>query len=87
MLFYGPQGHRIHHSRLDQHHDKNYAAYFPVWDLLFGTYHHPARDEFPPTGLNDEPEIDSFSETLVLPFRAWRKMFRDWRSHSSALTN
>jgi sterol desaturase/sphingolipid hydroxylase (fatty acid hydroxylase superfamily) len=87
MLFYGPQGHRIHHSRLHEHFDKNYAAYFPVWDVLFGTYHHPTRDEFPPTGLHDEPDINSFSETLVLPFRAWRKMFRAWRGHHTALTN
>ena len=36
-----PQVHRIHHSRLPQHADKNFAAYFPIWDVLFGTYWHP----------------------------------------------
>jgi sterol desaturase/sphingolipid hydroxylase (fatty acid hydroxylase superfamily) len=87
MLVYGPQGHRIHHSRLPEHFDKNYAAYFPVWDVLFGTYHHPKHDEFPATGLDHEPEVESFTDTLVLPFRAWRQMFRDWRSHRAALTN
>jgi sterol desaturase/sphingolipid hydroxylase (fatty acid hydroxylase superfamily) len=87
ILFYGPQGHRIHHSRLHEHLDKNFAAYFPVWDALFGTYHHPAHDEFPPTGVHDEPDIDSFSETLILPFRAWRKIFLEWRGRRTALTN
>jgi len=82
-----PTYHRLHHSALPLHHDRNFAAILPVWDVLFGTYHHPARDEFPPTGLEDEPEINSFSETLVLPFRAWRKMFRERRDHSTALTN
>jgi sterol desaturase/sphingolipid hydroxylase (fatty acid hydroxylase superfamily) len=43
----GPQVHRIHHSQLPQHFDRNFAAFFPIWDVLFGTYYHPARGEFP----------------------------------------
>jgi hypothetical protein len=36
---------------------KNFVAFFPIWDILFGTYYHPARDEFPPTGVEGEKEI------------------------------
>ncbi|MCW1428274.1 sterol desaturase family protein [Novosphingobium sp. JCM 18896] len=68
----GPQVHRVHHSRLDQHHDRNFAAFFPVWDLVFGTYHHPARDEFPPTGVEGMEEVGSVWEAIVHPFRGRR---------------
>jgi hypothetical protein len=30
----GPQVHRIHHSIEAEHRDKNFAAYFPIWDVL-----------------------------------------------------
>ena len=43
----GPQYHRIHHSRLPEHVDKNFVAYMPIWDLLFGTYFAPVRNEYP----------------------------------------
>ena len=71
VLFNGPQVHRIHHSRLREHHNQNYAGFFPVWDLLFGTYHHPAPGEFPPTGVDDETEVKTAFEAALLPFREW----------------
>ena len=46
-----PQWHRIHHSIEGQHRDKNFAAFFPVIDMVFGTYYKPRRDEYPATGL------------------------------------
>ena len=49
-LIEGPQVHRIHHSKLLQHYDRNFAAFFPIWDVVFGTYHHPRRGEYPPDG-------------------------------------
>lgn len=64
----GPQLHRIHHSRLPQHFDRNYAAFLPIYDQLFGTYFHPRRDEFPPTGVAGEPEMTSLREAVLLPF-------------------
>jgi sterol desaturase/sphingolipid hydroxylase (fatty acid hydroxylase superfamily) len=47
----GPQYHRIHHSRLPQHRDHNFADIFPLWDWLFGTAVWPKRNDYPPTGL------------------------------------
>jgi sterol desaturase/sphingolipid hydroxylase (fatty acid hydroxylase superfamily)/CDGSH-type Zn-finger protein len=80
VLLNCPQVHRIHHSRVHEHHDQNYAAFFPVWDVLFGTYHHPGRDEYPLTGVHDEQEVKSLREAATLPFREWRNMFRKWRA-------
>ena len=47
----GPQWHRIHHSVQPEHRDKNFAAFFPFIDKVFGTYYQPASDEYPRTGL------------------------------------
>jgi sterol desaturase/sphingolipid hydroxylase (fatty acid hydroxylase superfamily) len=83
FLMNAPQLHRIHHSRLPQHQDKNFSNYFPVWDLLFGTYYRPDRDEYPPTGVEGEKEVDSLLEAELLTIRAWRRMFRDRRRRDS----
>jgi sterol desaturase/sphingolipid hydroxylase (fatty acid hydroxylase superfamily) len=36
-LLTSPQYHRIHHSLKPAHFDKNFAAWFPLWDILFRT--------------------------------------------------
>jgi sterol desaturase/sphingolipid hydroxylase (fatty acid hydroxylase superfamily) len=69
----GPQVHRIHHSKLPQHFDRNFAAFFPLWDVIFGTYYHPDRGEFPPTGVTGEPQVTTLREAACLPFRTWRR--------------
>jgi sterol desaturase/sphingolipid hydroxylase (fatty acid hydroxylase superfamily) len=76
VVFTSSQTHRIHHSCLPEHRDKNFAAYFPIWDLMFGTYYHPARDEFPPTGVQGEKEIESVWEAQTFAVREWWKMWR-----------
>ncbi len=38
-VVYPPTGHRIHHSALDEHRDKNFGSIFVFWDHLFGTYY------------------------------------------------
>ena len=48
-----PSYHRRHHSRLPEHYDSNFAALFPIFDLIGGSYHRP--DGFPPTGLDHAP--------------------------------
>jgi len=49
----GPQWHRLHHARAPQYYNCNFAALFPVIDIVFGTYRAPAPGEFPETGLSD----------------------------------
>lgn len=60
-VFCGPQLHRIHHSNQPQHQGKNFAQFFPLFDILFGTYYHPAKVEFPTTGLPGRNTSDSIS--------------------------
>jgi sterol desaturase/sphingolipid hydroxylase (fatty acid hydroxylase superfamily) len=64
----GPHYHRIHHSRLPEHAYVNYASFFPLFDILFGTYYAPATNEFPPTGLVGE-QHNSLWGIQLLPFR------------------
>ena len=56
-----PQVHRIHHSIDPEHYNRNFADALPLFDILFGTYHRPGKDEFPSTGLGDRfPAPGSF---------------------------
>ncbi len=38
-VLYSPIGHRIHHSFLPVHIDKNFGSIFPIWDRMFGTWY------------------------------------------------
>lgn len=37
-----------------EHHDKNFADALPIFDIVFGTFERPKREEFPPTGLGPQ---------------------------------
>lgn len=74
-IYAGPQAHRIHHSLEAHHIDKNFAA-FPIWDILFGTFYYPKRDEYPPTGVHGEEEISSMWESQIFTVREWWRFFR-----------
>ena len=50
----GPQWHRLHHAVDPEFRDKNYAAYFPILDIVFGTYRAPLSGEYPATGVSDD---------------------------------
>ncbi|MES2494183.1 MAG: sterol desaturase family protein [Pseudomonadota bacterium] len=60
-----PAYHRRHHSRLHEHHDTNFAALFPIFDVVFGTYRRP--DGWPPCGLDEAPR--SLGDVLFWPAR------------------
>ena len=72
----GPQLHRIHHSVEPHHANRNFAAFFPVWDILFGSYHAPGKAEYPRTGLGDGEDLNNLWVASVSPFRDW---WRDLR--------
>jgi sterol desaturase/sphingolipid hydroxylase (fatty acid hydroxylase superfamily) len=40
-LLSSPQYHRIHHSIEPEHRNKNFAVWFPIYDVMFGTAHRP----------------------------------------------
>lgn len=75
ILLACPQWHRIHHSALEPHRDRNFATFFPVIDWLFGTYYAPRRGEYPPTGLS-EPMVPGLRSATVEPFINWYEMAR-----------
>lgn len=83
-IFMSSQTHRIHHSFLPEHWNRNFAAICPIWDVIFGTFYLGKRDEFPLTGVPDknEKEIQSVWEAQIFPLREWWKMYRAWR-HTS----
>lgn len=62
-LLNAPAYHRRHHSKLVEHYNSNYAALFPIWDVIFGTYRRP--DGWPPTGQATMPE--RFSDLVAWP--------------------
>ncbi len=72
-VFGGPQLHRLHHSLQPEHFDRNFAAFFPIWDIIFGTYCHPKLGEWPRTGMADGERVDTIWRGLWLPFEGlWR---------------
>jgi sterol desaturase/sphingolipid hydroxylase (fatty acid hydroxylase superfamily) len=81
-LFVSSQGHRIHHSVEALHRNKNFAAFFPVWDILFGTYHYPRWDEFPKTGLKGVPSNMPLREVVFGPFIGWCRMIKKVRGRA-----
>jgi sterol desaturase/sphingolipid hydroxylase (fatty acid hydroxylase superfamily) len=71
-LVNSPQWHRIHHSAMPEHRDKNFASLLPLWDILFGTAWIPKPDEYPVTGF-DPPVRVSVIDSIIWPFRhLWR---------------
>jgi sterol desaturase/sphingolipid hydroxylase (fatty acid hydroxylase superfamily) len=73
----GPQWHRIHHSALPEHRDRNFSTLFPIVDIAFGTYYRPRPGEYPPTGIGGE-RAGNLRGATVQPFLAWWSML-GWR--------
>jgi sterol desaturase/sphingolipid hydroxylase (fatty acid hydroxylase superfamily) len=61
-----PAYHRRHHSVEAAHHGCNFAAIFPLFDVLCGTYRRP--DGFPETGMDARPH--GLVETAIWPLKA-----------------
>ena len=57
FLLVTPQSHRIHHSRLARHHDRNFGVILSVWDHLFGTQYRN-YGEYPETGVEAEFPVE-----------------------------
>jgi sterol desaturase/sphingolipid hydroxylase (fatty acid hydroxylase superfamily) len=43
--------HHVHHSYLEKHWDKNFAAVTSIWDRIFGCLYVPEKDEYTPWGI------------------------------------
>ena len=66
-MWNSPQYHRLHHGVDPRHHNANFAALLPIFDVLSGAYHRPARGEYPATGLDGVAATPV--EVLVWPVR------------------
>jgi sterol desaturase/sphingolipid hydroxylase (fatty acid hydroxylase superfamily) len=75
-LLTSPQYHRIHHSIEPKHFDRNFALWFPIWDLLFGTAYRPRAGEYPATGVSGV-DVTTLSQAAALPFAGWYRMAAD----------
>lgn len=78
-----PVFHRWHHTREDAAQGKNFAGMFPVWDVLFGTFHMPAGAVPRDFGVDDAVPA-SLRGQLIWPFRSDAAGSREPRSHLSA---
>jgi sterol desaturase/sphingolipid hydroxylase (fatty acid hydroxylase superfamily) len=67
-VFVEPRYHRIHHSIEPRHWDKNFAALFPVFDLLFGTAYFAKPSEYPKTGMIEKRETRTLAGYVLSPF-------------------
>jgi len=63
-----PRFHRWHHTTEAEALDTNFAGLFPLWDLLFGTYHMPANRR-PSRFGTSEPVPPTLGGQLLHPFR------------------
>lgn len=63
-----PAFHRWHHTSDERGLDRNFAGLFPVWDLVFGTFHLPV-DERPAAFGVREGVPAGFLAQLAWPFR------------------
>jgi sterol desaturase/sphingolipid hydroxylase (fatty acid hydroxylase superfamily) len=65
-----PMQHQVHHSSLPQHIDKNFAEFWSFWDVLFGTFYMPRRDEPMKFGLAGEAQPHpTLARAYLVPFR------------------
>lgn len=78
VIFPSPAHHHVHHSCHPDHLDKNFAFMFPIWDVIFGTYHMPDdnRDvKFGVTEGDGGEELNSVLRLYWVPFRhAWKAL-------------
>lgn len=68
-LYVTPTFHHWHHANEKDAYDKNFAAQFPGWDILFGTALMGRADGPRKYGV-DDPVPSSFLGSLIYPFRA-----------------
>ena len=77
--------HRIHHSTQGQHFNKNFAAFFSVWDKLFGTYQKPERGGLPAVGFAGVRPPRTVSDYLFMPFQQALSIDEASNPHNTAL--
>lgn len=77
MIFPSPAHHHVHHSCHPEHLDKNFAFMFPIWDVIFRTYHMPEDNRNVKFGIvEDSSDLNSCLRLYWVPFRDAYRLFR-----------
>ena len=65
-----PAVHQLHHSQAPEHHDRNFAVLFSVWDWMFGTLCLPQAGQQITYGIHDENRQvhPNFLAAWLIPF-------------------
>lgn len=63
-----PVFHRWHHTAADRGGEKNFAATFPILDVIFGTFYMPAGESPDHYGIAERDFPSSFAGQLLHPF-------------------
>jgi sterol desaturase/sphingolipid hydroxylase (fatty acid hydroxylase superfamily) len=79
-LLVSPNYHRVHHSLEPHHIDRNFAMWFPIWDIIFGTAVAPRSDECPGTGVAGV-SVETIGQAYLQPLLGWRRMWhgKHWK--------
>ncbi len=64
----GPVFHRWHHTAANRGGEKNFAATFPILDVIFGTFYMPAGELPDNYGIDERNYPTTFQSQLVHPF-------------------
>jgi sterol desaturase/sphingolipid hydroxylase (fatty acid hydroxylase superfamily) len=64
-----PVFHRWHHTTAERGGEKNFAATFPILDIMFGTFYMPASQLPDQYGIDDKAFPQTFGAQLMHPFR------------------
>jgi len=68
-LIASPTFHRWHHTAEDEGLDKNFAGLFPVFDLMFGTFHMPVGRRPERFGIHGQQVPQGFFAQMLWPFK------------------
>jgi sterol desaturase/sphingolipid hydroxylase (fatty acid hydroxylase superfamily) len=69
-VFVTPSHHRVHHSLLAEHWNRNYGGLLIVWDRFFGTYAAEGPERLRAFGL---PDVDDAMGPLGIVAHGWRE--------------
>ncbi|MBC7862248.1 MAG: sterol desaturase family protein [Bacteroidia bacterium] len=85
-IFVTPHSHRIHHSKHQEHMDKNFGKLFAFWDILFGTFIKDADESKIEFGVADTHGGSGVGSSLFYPMKkiansvrcekSWKQKFK-----------
>ncbi len=76
MVLPSPAHHHVHHSCHPDHIDKNFAFMFPVWDVIFRTYHLPEDNRDVKFGIGEGKAAELSELPAALPHPLPRRLAR-----------